>query len=249
MALADTFANKIGGALSGPVQRSVQRYGGHCTYPFTQCKPPVSTWTARDSSTAIGVCESMSAHWIYYHANDDSLWNWLCPGGQISLAKLQYHIMQLQSAGVLGADQDAITEAWLRSHGILRRMNSYVVTESRQIGGTYLPFVTATGESMGQGGTTRLLNCNDLARAILLDNTGGAGSYKKLGLQGSAGGHTMALWVAQDVVFFDPNFGEFWFESRAAFFNWFTRSFWLKSLYNVGLSGTFDLLPYSSASR
>jgi YopT peptidase len=241
----EKLANEIGRWRAEPVQRSVTKHGGHCTYAFTQCAPPVSTFIAQDSSTSGGVCESMSAHWIYYHAIGDSLWNWLIVDGQVSLPKLQYHIMVLQSQGILG-DQDAATERWLRTKGMHRRQSSFTVMQSRQMGGTFVGFTGGQAPKL-QSGTTRTLNCAELARAILHDDTGGAGCYKKLWLAGKAGEHVMAIWVAQDVMFFDANFGEFYFESRAGFYNWFTKSFWKTSLYNVGLSGRFELRPYAKA--
>jgi len=242
--LMEQFANKVTAWRAPHVQNSVARYGGLCTYPFTQCKPPVSSFIGQDTSTSGGVCESLSAHWIYYHANDDSLWNWLIVNGTVSIAKLHYHIMQLQSQGILGADQDQVTEAWLRSKGIHRRQSNSVLNKSRQMG---RHFFTAQGASTParQSGTSGMFSAGALANAIVQDDTLGAGSYKKLGLYGKAGDHAMALWVAQDVAFFDPNFGEFWFSDKAAFQEWFTKSFWITSLYNLGLSGSFDLLPYA----
>lgn len=238
-----SLADMIGGARSGPVQRSAAAAGGQCTYPFTQCKPPVSTLISRDESTAIGVCESLSAHWIKYHADGGSMWNWLMSNGQISMAKLQYDIMQLQSVGILG-DQDAVTEAWLRRQGIVPVVSSMVLSPARQLGNFRMPVQGGTN-NLATGGRTRVLSCNDLARDLISDLTGGAGCYKKLYLGGKFGAHVMALWVAQDVMFFDPNFGEFWFESRNRFFSWFTQKFWYSSLYSVGLSGTYEIRRYA----
>lgn len=242
-----SVADMIGAARSGPVQRSVDSYGGQCTFPFTQCKPPVSSFIAQDESTAIGVCESISAHWIKFHADGGSLWNWLMFDGQISMTKLLFSVMQLQSAGILAVDQDAETEAWLRQHRIVPLKKNVQGFNSRQ---TRRGFESFTGHSVSGNtrGRTRLTNCKALARDILVDPTGGAGCYKKMSLEGKFGAHTMALWVAQDVAFFDANFGEFWFESRAGFFNWFTQKFWHSSLYSVGLSGNYELFPYAKAS-
>ena len=50
-----SLADMIGASRAGPVQRSVQGYGGQCTFPFTQCRPPISSFISRDESTAIGV--------------------------------------------------------------------------------------------------------------------------------------------------------------------------------------------------
>ncbi len=246
MSLMESFANKVGSALAGPVQRSAGKYGGHCTFAFTQCRPPVSSLIALDPGTSGGICEALSAHWIVYHARQDSLWNWIIGNGNINLARIHQHVMPLQRQGILSDDQDAVTEAWLRQQGIRRIQGNMVMNPSRTFGDTFVQFRGTAGAAM-QEGTTSFFNRDALARAILLDTTGGAGSYKKLGLFGKAGEHAMALWVAQDVVFFDPNFGEFWFADRAKFFNWFTKSFWHRSLYSVGLSGRYELLPYAKA--
>ena len=238
-----TLADMIGAARSGPVQRSTASFGGHCTYAFTQCKPPISTFLAQDESTAIGVCEALAAHWIKYHAEGGSMWNWLIVDGQVSMTKLLFEVMQLQSKGILG-DQEAVTQAWLRKSGIAPVQGSMVLNRSRQMGARFIPFEGGQGRHVTEG-RTGLLSCGDLARSLVRDNTGGAGCYKKLYLSGKFGAHAMALWVAQDIVFFDPNFGEFWFPNRSAFFNWFTQKFWSSSLYSVGLSGEFEISPYA----
>jgi YopT-type cysteine protease-like protein len=239
-----SLADMIGASRAGPVQRSVQGYGGQCTFPFTQCRPPISSFISRDESTAIGVCESISAHWIKYHAEGSSLWNWLIVNGEISMTKLLYGVMQLQSQGILSDDQDATTEAWLRQEGIVpvKRNTKGLESERTRIGFRQFQGAFLRGVQRGQ---TRMHNAKTVARAILDDPTGGAGLYKKLSLEGKFGAHTMALWVAQDVAFFDANFGEFWFESRAGFFNWFTKKFWSSSLYNIGLSGNYEVYPYA----
>ena len=240
------FAMKVGATCAPGVQRSAKRYGGRCTFPFSQCTPPVSTAIARNISTSGGVCESLSAHWILHHANNDSLWNWLYTNGQVNLSRLNAQVMELQSRGILSDDQDALTENWLRENGLLRRHNSFVLNPTRQLGSFRMQF-QGGAQPKKQDGRTGVLDRNALVRAILYDDTAGAGQYKKLGLQGNAGAHAMALWVAQDVAFFDPNFGEFWFENPSDFSRWFTQSFWYRSLYAFGLSGNFELFPYAKS--
>ena len=36
-----------------------------------------------------------------------------------------------------------------------------------------------------------------------------------ISFKGTGGGHVVAAWVAQDVAFFDSNFGDFWFAKKA----------------------------------
>jgi hypothetical protein len=47
--------------------------------------------------------------------------------------------------------------------------------------------------------------------------------YRSIGLYQA--GHAMAAWVAQDVLFFDPSWDEYWFETRAGFRGWF-KQYW-----------------------
>ena len=253
--LLESFARAVCTSRIGPVQRSAQRYGGYCTYAFSQYRPPVSTLTKKDETTSGGVCVALSAHWIYHHAQDSSLWDWLVVDGKIQPSKLIFDIMQLQRESALNNDYTGTTESWFRRNGIERRQTTHIA---------YRPDHTFTIVAQqrlptAQLGASGMRNAAELASAILGDVKGGighyneitvrTGHYKMLSILGKAGGHTMALWVGQDVMFFDPVYGEFWFESHADFARWFTTSFWSTSLYSYGLSGAFELIPYAKARR
>jgi hypothetical protein len=59
------------------------------------------------------------------------------------------------------------------------------------------------------------------------------GGYKYISLSknvdGTGGGHAVAAWCdGRDVLFMDPNYGEFWLPTRSAFSAWFTF-FWLNT--------------------
>lgn len=55
--------------------------------------------------------------------------------------------------------------------------------------------------------------------------------YVLISILGSGGGHAICAFIGRkDVAFFDPNFGEFYFETRQGFRN-FMRSFWDASGY------------------
>lgn len=49
--------------------------------------------------------------------------------------------------------------------------------------------------------------------------------------QGAKTGHMCAVWVGQDVTWFDANIGEFWFPNHAAFRNWF-NDYWTRLYVN-----------------
>ncbi|WP_172621072.1 YopT-type cysteine protease domain-containing protein [Microbulbifer sp. GL-2] len=229
------------GTRVGPVQQSVLNSNGVIVKRFSQCFDPVKAQITIHEDTAGGVCESLSAFWMKYHSEDGTLWSWLCPNDNLSEQHL-FHVMTLQQAGVQG-NQDMITEAWLGEQ------NLYPV--SQNVSGGAFPdgrggrMIHAVHNPRRVNGQSGMFSPSALAREIIRDLTGGAGCYKKIGLSGTFAGHTMSAWVAQDISFFDPNFGEFWFESRAAFFNWFTQSFWYKSMYAAGLSGGYSIRSYA----
>ena len=86
-----------------------------------------------------------------------------------------------------------------------------------------------------------------LASDLASSMKNGTGSYRTIGIWGPGGAHAMAAWVGQDVAFFDPNFGEFWFEKSGDFINWFPH-FWRRSMYELpklGLSNRYEIMDYS----
>ena len=59
-------------------------------------------------------------------------------------------------------------------------------------------------------------------------------AYALIALEGPRGGHAVAAWIGargEDACFFDPNFGEYWFENKQDFFK-FLRLF-AQNLYNA----------------
>ncbi len=68
-----------------------------------------------------------------------------------------------------------------------------------------------------------------------------------IGIYGPGGGRAMAAWIANDVAFFDPNFGEFYFVDKANFLQWLPTYF-KKSLYSlpkVGLCERYETFVYA----
>ncbi|WNZ56521.1 YopT-type cysteine protease domain-containing protein [Microbulbifer sp. MKSA007] len=231
----------VTGTRVNPVQQSVANHRGQLTYNFSQCKDPVKAQITIHEDTSGGVCEALSAFWIKHHSDGGSLWDWLMPAGALDEQHL-FHVMTLQQAGTQD-NQDRTTEAWLSTQNIFpTSQNVFGGAFPNGRGGNTIRGIHNPRRAQGQSG---VFSPNALAREIILDQTGGAGCYKKIGLDGTFAGHAMAAWVAQDITFFDPNFGEFWFESRNSFFNWFTQSFWHNSMYSVGLSGGYEVRSYA----
>jgi YopT peptidase len=99
-----------------------------------------------------------------------------------------------------------------------------------------------TGSNVNRGHRQRRVLAQELAREIVR----GFGTYKMIGMSGAHFAHACAAWSERDVAFFDPNFGEFWFETTDAFVNWFPH-YWHAAGYGtptIGLSESYETWEY-----
>ena len=74
----------------------------------------------------------------------------------------------------------------------------------------------------------------------------GSGSYVLISIMGN-GGHAMAAYIGNDIAFFDPNYGEFWFPTHLQFFQFF-MNFWRSSGYYQDFD-KFYLMPYAKGLK
>ncbi|UYM15429.1 YopT-type cysteine protease domain-containing protein [Endozoicomonas euniceicola] len=151
-----------------------------------------------------GLCNSLSISWINYHAHNDSLANHL---KQPDINSQDYLVLQhmiflqdtLQKKGPLDSSM-----VWLVMHGMVLLNIGYGATDSPD--SEYRIITTLAKE----------YNCYALISFGLKDY---ARKRSKL--------HAVAAWlggpdpVKGDVCFFEPNYGEFWFESKQDFFSFF----------------------------
>lgn len=237
-----TWLEKFGHFVGRAAAPLVQRSAPNCLSTFSQCRAPVLPLIMQDADTAGGVCEALSCEWIIHHANGGSLWNWLTDQrGNVKTGPL-WQVMHVQRIGMQANNQNTVSSNYLQENGIVELPNMRASAGH----GAGLFARSATAQVTGN---TSIFSARALATAIAQDNTTAngrtGGQYKKIGIEGKAGAHAMAAWVAEDVCFFDPNFGEFWFRTRNDFINWFAGSFWLRSMYFAGLSGRFEIFSYS----
>lgn len=251
----DRFTHRVVATRVKPIQASAERYGGMCAFQFSQCQPPVMTTITRDPSTSYGICEALSTYWIREHAGGGSLWTFLYAGATgggkrgagLDMGRLM-SIMTLHAEGGHAHDragpgvlyaQDNVSERWLAGMGVQRR-------RTRRMNERYgdAPY-SGNAQPMFAGGTTTVFDARSLVNDICAGTARDTGHYQKIGAAGKGGAHSMAAWVANDVCFFDPNFGEFWFETKDAFKDWFTNYFWKSSMYSVALSGSYHLRAYA----
>lgn len=217
------------------IANTASLYGGSTIMKFSQSLPPTSTLIATYGATRNGVCEALSNRWIVDHANGSSLWNWLCnANGQVQPSKVANVMINfidtLSMPGPGGVDKQSWnTERYLLSHGIRRRLN---ITSGNRL----------MSQDLSRRGRGSVSAGQDLANALVaLRNTDGC--YRHIAIYGPRGGHAMCAWVGADVAFFDPNFGEYWFEKKSNFVRWFNR-FWQSTGYSQSYGG-FELRDYA----
>jgi len=222
------------------------RHGG-AYIPFSQCLQPVKALIESMPGTSGGICRALAAKWIAQHANDDSLWNWLFyPNttqiklGCIAELMIQFHEgvspqgkfnnPTVQNPGNLtgGNYQDLVMENYLGIYGLKKRG----ITKDLITGFQNRPPANA-GSSIANRLSIKWLNGVGYVHIY----TGGGGSA-----------HSTAAFVgSQDIAFFDPNFGEFYFTDQAKFRAFFVE-FWEISGYSRSWGG-FQLDPYARAIK
>ncbi|WP_245555210.1 YopT-type cysteine protease domain-containing protein [Hahella ganghwensis] len=235
------------------VQQSAVAAGGFCTWPFSQVRDPVKSLICSHTDTSGGICEMLAAKWLESHANNGSIVNWIMDssGTQVDPNKIR-QLMQWFAVGVSmravamnersnegGMDQSLATERWLRTHGVVRRRR--ITGGVPLMGGGHFHHPRVLNGQRGR--QSRSDFSADIAHGI----TSSSGSYKMIGIEGSNFAHAMAAWSDQDVSFFDPNFGEFWFARPEDFHAWFPR-FWQLAGYAapmVGLSESYTIDEYA----
>ncbi|MFO0741882.1 MAG: YopT-type cysteine protease domain-containing protein [Labilithrix sp.] len=234
------------------VRQTAIAAGGHVTWRFSQVENPVRSLICSHADTSGGICEMVSAKWLEAHAKGDHIANWLEKGGPIDANKIR-QLMQLFAIGTTmhpermrggdqvlddtADDQDKATAIWLQTKGIVRK-TGIVGVQFLHEGLKHVP----SGAKAERNGRQRRV----LARTLGEEIARGFGTYKTVGFSGPHFAHACAAWSHRDVTWFDPNFGEFWFEDRAAFIEWFP-TFWHTAGYGtpqIGLSESYDVREY-----
>lgn len=244
------------------IQKSPTKYGGHCTFPFSQGINPVAGMIGKSKITKGGICQALSEMWVVFHAHDESLWNWLYTGSQINssaLANVAYNFKygSVKEGGDWNAldDQDRNSDMWFLQYGIRRRTGAVMGKSNMSIDGKLQKVNVANRSLVDEKRTGGMSRCGlgknlarDLVSGSMVKNRGlGDGTYRMIGIYGGDGSHCMCAYVGQDVAFFDPNFGEYWFEKRADFERWFGEYFWPKSFYDWMMSKSFTIRDYARA--
>ena len=173
-------------------------HNGIVVWEFSQNKKEVNRWLG------IGVCSALSASWVKYHAHNDSLANHL---GSCGVGKLNTFTMMsmthLQDCFINKKKGNVPTvKVWLNMHGLIPVRETYGET--------------VYGDSGYHIITTLIKYYNCYA-------------YFASGIPED--GHATAVWLGGfdyktgDACFFEPNYGEIWFERKQDFFQFFPAYF------------------------
>lgn len=228
--LLQILANK---ALIGPVRASVAAHNGQVTWEFSQMLDPVAKIISKVPDTGEGICEMLSAEWLIGQASGTYLRDVLGTGADIDASKVR-QIMQRFIAGTTlppAMIKDPITAPAGVAEG-QKHTQAAKETQVSQTSAT-ISFLKAKGLEPDLLSTTKArrdgTKIKDWAATlaqVLSDKA--TGKYKMIGIWGKGkdgglgDGHCMASQVRKDnaIVFFDPNYGEFRFNSDADFKAW-----------------------------
>ncbi|PVZ69770.1 YopT-type cysteine protease domain-containing protein [Pelagibaculum spongiae] len=183
-----------------------------------------------------GLCKGMAVYWIYCHAKERDFWSWLIgPNDEVILSSAIY-LTNLQASyiGVCNAD-------FLSSYELGIDGDQWVDTIFEVFG-----MKPSTGITPGSNSSTTPLSYSVAtnAREMAMRLVENSGHYKQFSFRSPNQGHAVALWVDDDVTFFDPNFGEFWFPKKQSFALWF-ELFW-RETYGAMFTSNFYISTWSA---
>jgi hypothetical protein len=200
---------------------SVKNKGGYV--PYSQCVQPTKSLIESMPATKGGICRALACRWIVEHANGGSLWNVLFAPGtnwvkQAVIANTMISFIEgVSDSGPMrnktvknpkklggGNYQDLVMDKYMTLHGLARRNICQNLITGFTSGFTGLQ----TAEQIVCRMTPKWLNAK-------------SGCYLHMYIGGTDSAHSVAAWVGEDIAFFDPNFGEFYFSKHADFKKFF----------------------------
>lgn len=171
------------------IQSAAKDFQGSCTQKFSQCTDPVSRIINMLPSTSQGICLMLAASWIGNLANGKSLWTNMYFGGKFNAAAIVTLMHNFIDDEVQNMNWADVRKKYFKQHN---------VTLVKP--GTTFGNATAGSATIGP----------DMIKAI----NAGPGAFISIDLYGPGGAHSVAAWNAMgSYMFFDPNYGEFQFQS------------------------------------
>lgn len=210
-------------------------FGGGCTKHFGQGsddeRKGLGFWYHQKAGWH-GVCKALSVYWIFFHALDQDFWGWLYSGKSKIDATKAAKIIDLHGSyktRAKGLSKDGWTDGKL--------WGAKLIPRKEIVGGARLRLSAVADQAPLVAGLA-------MAEAVASQGYEG-GSYKQLSFHSpKGGGHAVAAWVERDVAFFDPNYGEYWFETKEGFRQWFGQ-FWVETGYGAKYSSEYNYTSYA----
>ncbi len=237
------------------VRTSAKNFYGHLIEPFSQGDWNEGVGAIMDQipEAANGICKSLCMHWVAHHATD-------APGRFSDVARLRgpgtrrnggyfdgvgMVIKQVDYARALGAiparerneAKDRFIDEFLRQHGIVRQMNIKHPTRN----------LAPSRFKPGNSAPVNLWFGRQLATHVVGSHSKDYWSYKIISVHGRAGGHAVAAFVGADALFFDPNYGIFYFKKASDFRLWLGEpgGFYWESNYVQEIGNDFVIKSYA----
>lgn len=238
-------------------RNALARFGGVQTWGFSQCDYSVWKIIRQNERSADGICKALSAQWIVDHAYGGSLCNRVTDAsGSLNVSAIR---MVMQNFILARGAQASQTADFLFNRGLLPRRSSLdkTVVQHKKIGrkkvevSTVQHTVGSTDQAGGGGSCNVALELSEALKKV-------SGYYTQIDFGAVSGmGHATAAWIGGpsyssdgDACFFDPNAGEFYFESKKKFFDWF-RLFYASSYqgFPCNFNGRWSVCQWALANN
>ena len=253
----------------GIVRGTARNFRGYLIEAFDQCDrmEGLGTIMRQIPGTSQGVCKSLCMHWVAHHANDvpksfaevaRSMGSGMQRSGghftgvAIALNQLKYSdaLRVCTNPTDYNRTKDQFTDDFLRRHGILRQMK--ISNPALNLSPAASKAPPGLGPRPGlrdpaKSPTVQIAFGRRVAESIVGNHSGRYWSYKIISIHGSVGGHALAAFVGDDAMFFDPNYGVFYFENADDFRRWFGEpgGFYWTSGYVRHLGDDFVIKSYA----
>ena len=207
---------------------SAAAFGGMTTARFSQVNGAVGALTRTDRNARRGICLALVHRWIASHANGGSIWNEIFNNeGNIKIEEIKNLMEEQKNTRSWGSfrrqpyvhTQNFHSEIYLFRRGVVRRQG-----------------INSGLRIFHRGGE---LQNPDLILGMHIGNeieNGPRNGYRLIVTYGPGRAHAFCAWVGGrtytsygDVAFFDPNFGEVWFDRIDNFRLWY--NFVWQSIY------------------
>lgn len=214
------------------VRKSVTKYHGKVNFAFSQVQTDFLKEIIKHKQTSGGICNALTSYWIALHAQGKNLFKEIITGDENKLNKNKiFEIKKLQVDFDNHEESFLAHKNWLNSQGL-----------------DYKTFYKDDGYFKNKGTKNKYQRPENTTEAIKnlaesIVSTPGHnknGEYKKISLHGSMLGYSVSAYINKNtVIYFDPNFGEFEFNKKNDFIEWFVDKYWSKSLYKNILNKKF----------